>query len=306
MATKCFPVLRGRRLRLTKLDGCGRPIYGPESQVVTSGFVSVALTANIDEGTAITVQNANGDNCIDEAAKPILNGYGVAITFCAVDPDALAITAGQEQYLDYNGDAVGFVVDADIDLSDTAFAVEVWLGSPTDNCAEGAEGSFGYLLLPFVQGGVLGDFTVENAAINFAISNAATKKGTTWGAGPYNVMLDGTTPSPLPTPLTSSQYLLLVQTGLTPPEAFCGARPLLDPTDAALTSITATPTAGKHLSVTPAPAGSDPFWVDFGDGTWDYSPTGSALTHDYAAAGPVTVTAYRGSSVKTATPTILA
>jgi hypothetical protein len=129
MATKCFPVLRGRRIRLTRLDGCGRPVYGPDSVIVSKGFVSVALTANIDEGTAITVTNANGENCINEPAIPTLNGYGVEITFCGVEPDALAITSGQEQYLDYAGDSAGFTVDTSVSLTDTAFALEMWLGS---------------------------------------------------------------------------------------------------------------------------------------------------------------------------------
>lgn len=308
MATKCFPVLRGRRIRLTRLDGCGRPVYGPDSVVVTKGFVSVALTANIDEGEAITVTNASGENCINEPAVPTLNGFGVAITFCGVEPDAMSIAAGQEPYLDYAGDSAGFTIDTAVSLNDTAFALEMWMGSPSgDACAgEVGEGSYGYVLLPFVQGGILGDFTVENAAINLAISNAATKTGGNWGVGPYDVLYDDVDPAPLPRALTSTEPFLLVQTTLAPPEDYCGARPLLDPTDTALTSITATPSAGMNLSVTAAPAGSDPFWVDFGDGSWDYSDDGSALAHTYTTTGSKTVVAYRGSSTASATPTIIA
>lgn len=310
MATKCFPVLRGRRIRLTRLDGCGRPVYGPDSVVVSKGFVSVALTANIDEGEAITVTNASGENCINEPAIPRLNGYGVGITFCGVEPDAMSIAAGQEPYLDYAGDSAGFTVDTGISLSDTAFALEMWLGSPSgDACAgDTGDGSYGYVLLPFVQGGILGDFTVENAALNLAISNAATKTGGSWGVGPYDVMYDDADPAPLPRALTSTEPFLLVQTTLAPPEDFCGARPLLDPTDVALTSITATATAGRNLSVAATPANSEPWYVDFGDGTWEYAAAGGAITHQYATGdvGVKTVTAYRGTSVKTATPTIVA
>jgi hypothetical protein len=301
--TKCFPVLNGRRLRLTRLDGCGRPVYGPDSVVVTKGFISVALTATINEGQAVVVTLADGTDFINQPGVASLSGYGVVVTLAQVEPDAVSIGTGQEVYADYNGDTVGFTVSKDITAVDTAFALEMWMGSPTDDCAEGAEGSFGYLLLPFVQGGVLGDFTVENAAVNFVISNANSKSGTTWGVGPYNVMMDDVTPSPLPTPLTSSDFLLLVQVGVAPPEPFCGARPLLDPTDAALTSTTATVT-GSVAVIAAVPTGTDPFWSDFGDGTWDYSPTGSTLSHTYAAPGAYTVTTHRGNTTRTATATI--
>ena len=308
MATKCYPILRGRRIRLTRLDGCGRPVYGPDSVVVSKGFVSVALTANIDEGEAITVTNAGGENCINEPAVPRLSGYGVAITFCNVEPDALSITTGQKQYNNYAGDAVGFSVDTSISLADTAFALEMWLGAPSDNCAVGATGSYGYVLLPFVQGGVLGDFTVENAAINLAISNAATKTGGAWGAGPFNVMLNGSSvASPLPRALTSTEPFLLAQTTVAPPTEYCGAKPLLDPAGAALTSITATPSAGKNVSVSPTPTGAGvPWYVEFGDGTWQYVANGGAATHTYATMGTYTVTGYRGTTSKTASVTTIA
>jgi len=309
MATKCFPVLRGRRMRLTRLDGCGRPVYAADSVIVTKGFISVALTADIDDGEAITVQNANGDNCINEPAVPKLNGYGVAITFCSVEPDALAITSGQRPYLDYTGDSAGFTVDTSVSMTDTAFALELWMGSPSaDACTPGATGSYGYMLLPFVQGGVLGDFTVENAAINFAITNAATKTGGSWGVGPYNVV-NNTTPAPAPLPraLSTTEPFLLVQTTLAPPEPFCGAQPLLNPTGTALTSIAATPSASRNVSIAATPSNSEPWYVDFGNGVTRYNATGAAITYQYptGTTGSKTVTAYRGTSVKTATFTIV-
>src|SRR5699024_1518085 len=112
-----------------------------------------------------------------------LLGYTVEVQFCEVDPDVFAIMTGQEASLDWNGDVNGFGVDTAIDTSTTALALEVWLGAPsTSGCStEGAQGNFGYVLLPFLQGGVLGDFTVENAAVSFTISGAATVDGNGWG-----------------------------------------------------------------------------------------------------------------------------
>lgn len=305
MATKCISLVRGRVARFTRLDACGRPIYGPESQVVTEGFVSVAYTANVDEGEEINVTNAAGKRCVYEAAKPSFLGYTVEISFCNVDPDLFAMATGQRTLTDANGDVVGFTMDTAVDASESAFALEVWAGAPTEGgCAEGAQGSYGYVLLPFVQGGIVGDFTIENDAVTFTISQASTKDGNSWGVGPYNVTLGvGGVEQPLFDPVTSTEALAMLITGMAPPEPECGARPLLEADGEALTSVTATPTL-LSVEFAPDPTGADPFWIDFGDGTWEYSEDGSALTHVYDAAGTYTFVAYRGTSSFEGTVTV--
>lgn len=305
MATRCASYVRGRVLRVTRLDACGRVVYGPDSVVTSSGFVSVAYTANIDDGEEINLPNANGDRCIFVPAKPSFLGYTVEITFCNVDPDLFALMTGQRVVTDAFGDVVGFTMDTAVSSDDSAFALEVWAGSPTTTgCAEGATGSFGYVLLPFLQGGVVGDFTIENAEVTFTISNAATKDGNAWGVGPYDVVLNaGSLPAPLPDPLTPTEHLYFTQTGVAPPEALCGARPLLDPAADALTDVTATPT-GLSVVFAPVPASADPWWVDFGDGLWDYSATGANINHTYAVEGTYTFTAYRNDSVVEDTVTV--
>ena len=43
MASKCFPLVGGSVMRVTRLDGCGRPDESdPDAvQVTTDGFVSI-------------------------------------------------------------------------------------------------------------------------------------------------------------------------------------------------------------------------------------------------------------------------
>jgi hypothetical protein len=225
MANICYPVVRGRRLRATRLDGCGNPVLGPDSVVVTGGFISVALTANIEEGEAINVTNANGDVCVLDTPPPKFQDYSVEVTFCDVNPVLFNLMSGQPLVL--NGDdTVGFRMNSDISAADSGFALELWTGVPTEACEEGASASYGYLLLPFLQGGVLGDFTVENAAINFTLTGARTKKGSGWGVGPYDVVMDAGTPSPLATAITSGDHLHMERTTIAPPEADCDASAL--------------------------------------------------------------------------------
>ena len=86
-------------------------------------------------------------------------------------------------------------MDTAVSAGDVNFALEVWAGSPAgDTCDNpGATGgTYGYFLLPFVQGGVVGDFTIENAEVTFTISGAATLDGNRWGQGLYPVVLDST------------------------------------------------------------------------------------------------------------------
>ena len=61
MPTRCMKVVRGTRLRVTRVDSCGRVVYGDCSQVVTSGFVTSILTMVTEEGSEISVTNAAGD-----------------------------------------------------------------------------------------------------------------------------------------------------------------------------------------------------------------------------------------------------
>jgi hypothetical protein len=184
-ATKCLSLVKGRRIRVTQLDGCGRPVYGDDSQVVSKGFISVAFTANTTESDEINVTNAAGEVCVFEAAVTSLTGYGLEIQFCEVDPELFALVTGQPVVIGADGSTViGFDVDTKVSLDNSNFALELWAGSPAgDACStEGAQGAFGYLLLPYLTGGILGDFTVENGAVTFTLTGANTKEGNSWGS----------------------------------------------------------------------------------------------------------------------------
>jgi len=218
-------------MRVTALDGCGRPRNGACASIVSDGFVSVAFTANTDTGTAISVQNAAGKTCISDTPCPTFNGYTVEITFCEVNPLLLAMVSGQAALFDAaSGAGNGFTIDSDISACDSGFALELWSNVPGVACdpdVAGAQGSFGYLLVPFLQGGVLGDFTIQNDAVSFVLSGAATKTGSGWDVGPYDVSLDGDgDPAPLPRAIKKGEHLWVQQTAVSPPEPSCDCAPM--------------------------------------------------------------------------------
>lgn len=308
MATKTFPLVRGRKMRVTRLDSCGRPVYGPNSQVVSDGFISVALTANVQEGEQITIVNAAGKTTVDDRPESELMGYASEITLTAVNPDIVTMISGQSPVLNPAGDVVGFRMNKDVDASTFGFALEVWAGIPGDTCVEGAATEpSGYILLPFNKGGILGDFTIENAAVNAVVTGANTKSGSLWGAGPYKVAGTATTPAYLATPILSGDHLHVQYVEVAPPANTDGAFPVLNPSHTALTSIAATAT-GLVATVTPTPstpaANVEPFLFEWGDGTYTYRNTTGAITKTYAVAGTYTITGTRGGATVTTTVTV--
>lgn len=221
---KCFSLVRGRSLRVTKTDGCGAPVLG-ESQVVSDGFVSVALTANTDEGTTISVQNAAGKTCILDEPCPTFTGYSVEVQFCEVDPALFSLMSGQSPVEDADGGTVGFRVNSGVDACGSGFALELWSQVPAGACDPDTGESYGYFLIPFLRGGVLGDFTVANDAINFTLSGATSRDGSTWGTGPYDVVDNGAGATfdagPLLEPIDPKDHLHMQLTTVPPPDASC-------------------------------------------------------------------------------------
>lgn len=291
MADNCFSLVRGRAMRLTKLDSCGRPVYGSDSVVTSKGFIQVSLTANTDSGTEISVTNANGDICIRDTPPPRFLGYTAEIQFCEVDPRAFSLTTGQDAIVDETGNAIGFGMDTAIDLSEAAFALELWSTVPGEACA-GGDKSYGYILIPFLQGGTVGDFTVGNDAVNFTVSGAVSKDGNSWGVGPFNVTKTAAgVPAPLHDPISPTRHLHVQLVKLAPPTEVCGGTALGTPATSFTAGSPATPVpansyAPKTLAgltgktASPATAWTAGQYVQLGDGS-EAHWTGTAW-----AAGP--------------------
>jgi hypothetical protein len=238
--TTNFPLIRGRRMRVTRLDSCGRPMYGSGASVVTSGFVSVAVTAQVTEAEAVEVTNAAGQVHARDAGTAETNGFGLEITFCDVQPCTFEMLTGQPLARDSAGRAIGFKVNTKVDKEAQAFALEVWAGVPGSVCLPGQSSQAGYILFPYVSSGTIGDFSLENAAVTFVVTGAMTKDGNGWGAGPYEVMQeDDGTPTRLPELLDSEDHLYVARTGLPIPAPTDGCVELVEPDPIAVTGVVA-------------------------------------------------------------------
>lgn len=300
---KQLALFKSKIMRVTQVDYNGRPVYGSNSVIVTNGQITTAFKANVSKAATLEGTNGNGDICWSEPVDPKFTGYDIDATFCNVDFALFEKLTGHPVVLNDNGTIVGIEEGSTVRLSNVTFALELWTGAKSTTAARaGAQGDWGYILVPFVQGGTITDITVDNNAITFGVTGMATKNGTNWGKGPYNVELVAGVPAPLFKPVASTAFRRTMSVEVAPPAAHEGSIPLLNPAAPALTDITATVT-GKSVAFAPLPAGTDAVWYDFGNGEWDYSETGS-YTYVYATAGTYTVTARRGTSTVTKSVTV--
>ena len=223
----CFTPIRGRRMRITRVNECGAPVYGDCSQVVSKGFISAQFSPQTSEGEEIEVRNANGDICVSVPACTSMTSIDVTLEFCNVDTDLFALMTGQEPILNDAGEGIGFDI-ADIPCNE-GVALELWTGVHSeDACGEEGQARYGYLILPWLSGGVLRDFAIEDGAVTFSIT-AKARSGSGWKEGPYDVQDFSDGPGPLEPPLQSNRFGRMILTTVEPPEDECGCHPLDDP-----------------------------------------------------------------------------
>ncbi|QPX62133.1 major tail protein [Mycobacterium phage Indlovu] len=231
-----FPLVKGKTLRLTKINGCGMPIAGARNRLVTNGYVSLALTAVMRDATDLTQDNAEGKECVVDRTEPERRWYTPALELCQVDPDVVTMLTGWETILDGAGEVVGFRDDKRIE-SDYGVAFELWTsGKSEDDCPEvptsdailtdtSSGRKYGYFLFGGTEW-VPGDITIGASVATLTLTGR-TIALPHWGRGPYNVTTDDGTPAGDPVrlidPTSKKEHLTVFRTPLAPPDATDGA-----------------------------------------------------------------------------------
>ncbi len=289
MPNNCYSLVRGRAMRVTRLDGCGNVVPGADSSVVSDGFITVGFTAQTDEGTTISVTNAAGKICILDEPCPTFTGYDISIEFCAVNPALYSLITCQDSVENADGDSVGFRVNSSKDACACGFALEVWSNVPAGVCDASGGVQYGYFLVPFVKGGTLGDFTIGNDAVNFTINGAASKDGSHWGVGPYDVVADETgAAGPLLLPIDDHDHLHLQLTTIAPPEPDCDPEPI--------GTLATGATAGTPGTWTPANSYAPEDLAELTGGSFTASPNTAWTTGQYVVLGDGTWAKWSGTA----------
>lgn len=184
MATKKLKSLKGRALRITRVDECGAPVIGACSSIVTYGFISVEFAPEVEDGEEYTQKNAWGDYCVNEKDRPRTKWVNVNLSMCEVDPDVLDIIGGGNPLTDAAGtDTVGASFGQDGNLE--SFAVEVWTKQAGGGCEAGTP-EWGYFVAPYIiNGSIEGSVTIENGTMALGLSGEGLAATADWGVGPY-------------------------------------------------------------------------------------------------------------------------
>lgn len=137
MATSCYNVVRGKKVRVTRLDACGAyPVAGtPDALVISDGYISVQYTLDYEDGDEHIQKNANGDLCIIDRSEDKFKRVMVTISFCAVDPALLEVITGEVTEVDSAGNTVGLRISRNIVDDAANFSLELWSGTGGNACA---------------------------------------------------------------------------------------------------------------------------------------------------------------------------
>lgn len=209
------------------MDNCCAPATGTSCDyVVSDSFVTLNLTAEMEDPDEFIVKLANGKLCINETGLSTLKRFNLELEVCNADPDLFEVIAGVQTVADYAGNVVGFEIDQQLGAGNR-FALEFWSKVVGDECTDPTTGAQQYLywLLPCVKNGTIGDITIENAPLTWTLTGEAVPSSA-WRRGPYNVVPinASNTPGKLLAQLAPETALHVQFTTIPPPTAVCGCQ----------------------------------------------------------------------------------
>lgn len=217
-------------IRVTRIDGCGRPVCGPNNAFTFDCFASLNMEADIEEGEPIQFKAANGRICGGKQACPSFRGFNIELNFFAASPELVEIMTGSPVVFGYDGKPIGF--DTCSLACRTGFALELWgdvLGEDVCPEEDTGEGSWVYFLLPWVTNGIIGDLELGGGedGVTFTLTGH-TRAGGRWGVGPWDVVAQDAagTPGPMLTPLDSACHRRMMITSVAPPKPECAYQPV--------------------------------------------------------------------------------
>lgn len=232
-----WAVVNGTRLRVTKINSCGRPEAGPKGYLVTEGFSQIRFSPEMRAAQDQEQLNAGGKVCVKHRVPAELKWYNISLTMCDVDPELYTMMTGFPLILDHNDEPIGYDDKSTVD-DGYGVALETWTsGRGEDDCPVPTDDSifsgsstglsFGYFLIGGTEWQQEGDVTIENGVSTFGLTGRSVLMPA-WGRGPWNVIAidDDGTPGRMLTPMAANGkdgHRRLFRTTIAPPEVTNGA-----------------------------------------------------------------------------------
>lgn len=279
-------------VRITKVDACGRPVYGECNAVVSKCIATITDEAEVEEAEPRVQTGFDGRPCATTVGCDRVQFHTLEITWSEISMDGFSImNPGYRITRDSTGQAIGMFANNEIDCSN-GYSIEVWASAmgQSDVCTgeSGAEGSWYYRVYPWVTGATPGEVTMGGTDEVAFPMTGRTHGNSRWGTGPYQITLVDGVPSGLPEPFDPDEdepYWEGIVT-LPPPEADCDCidvdRPIPTPATVRITGV-----AGQSPRCTVQlfadNNGLGPVLVDWGDGSPAQQVNElTTVTHTYA------------------------
>lgn len=221
MTSLCVTPIKGRVVRVMKLDTCGNPVTGASSSVVVSdGFISVHPTPQYEDGVEFFQRNASGGVCVNQKDPGVLKRIQAESMWCVLDPDLKVIMDGAR--LITTGSATGtggFFSEGQVTQR---FSVEVWQNiAGRAACTASGQQQYVYWAYPNCGNAQIQDFTHENDMLQWHEQFETQPAGPLWGTLPTtlppNGYLSGSTFN------SAIDHFAYNITTVAPPAASCGA-----------------------------------------------------------------------------------
>lgn len=213
-----FKPFKARSVRATRLidDCCALPAEDTADSIIVMDVFSIfSLTPNIEDGEVAFERKANGDICINERERSVLQDLTAEWTLCQVSAATVTMLTGWPAVMDDSGKVVGF--DWMEGESEGNTALELFSGVSGVDCGDGAR--YGYVPIPCTYDWQITDqvdFGGIDNLFNLTLSGR-TNGNHSWGTGPYAVQLDGNTPGPLLDPMQNGAHARIMVTDVAPP-----------------------------------------------------------------------------------------
>lgn len=215
MAVKKLKSIKGRVIRVTRLDECGAPAAGLCSVIVTEGFVRVTISREVEAGQEYNMKNAWGDFCFAEKDSDRTKWTNVGIELCEIDPQVMDIIGGANPIV-VDGNTIGYSIGPS--ANPNAFALELWTKKAgAGACVAGVQ-EWGYAAVPFIRNGQPdGDIVIENAPMTVKLKGEGYGAVADWGVGPHG-------DNPLKTAFPLGEMYAQIVTDVQPPDATDGCQ----------------------------------------------------------------------------------
>lgn len=177
MTISCPKSVNGIALRITQTDACGKPVdveSVENSQVVTSGFVSLGIAPNIEAGSEITVKKADGTLCIARKQGDQLKWLDLTLELCGIPFPALSLLLGAVALTDESANIVGGALpsrDAQSGDGISPVQLEIWsINADSTACSGDSGEAYIQWVVPLARNFQLnGDITFSEDAANLTL-----------------------------------------------------------------------------------------------------------------------------------------